>query len=774
MPNVPNSTRPSPAASPARRAAVAVAALLACVDSYAGAPYAGRALDDVLRDLQNQGLQLIYNLDLVSPQLRVGREPRPGPAASVLDQVLAEHGLRAEGVGPGIYAVVRASEATPAADDSPGAAAPIEDVVVTASRYSLAADTPDVHTFLTQAEVAALPRFADDALKAVHRLPGAASNGLSGLAHIRGGEENETQVILDGLSLYEPFHLRLLNSPVSLLDERVVAGMDVYAGGFTAEYGDRMSAIIDVRSVHPAADEHYELAASNFHFSGLAARRFGDGRGQWLAAVRTSNLDLTSDMIDFNLGEPRYFDAYGRLDYALGDATSGSLHVLAAKDHVDVTNKPGTETAEAQYQNFYAWATLEHRYTPQLSGRALLSFTAVSSQRDGVVDDPGRREGEFDDRRDYDVLGLKLDGTWSGERWLHRFGLEARALRAKYDYTGNIDFFAGYPFPDSAAAAVARDLTPRPRGSHYSAYLTSRFRATDRLTAELGLRWDEETYSPDADTELGPRLNFVYNLSPVTRVRASWGRYQQFQGIEELQVEDGVDTFQPAQRSDHAILGLEHDFPRGFALRVEAYRKDYGQPRIRYESLFDPLSLAPELRWDRIAIAPRAARADGLEWLLTRRGDGPWSGWFSYAWSRARDRVGGELVRRSWDQSDNVQAGLTWADSGWSVTLAGSYHTGWPVTPVRIAGGGSTVTLGPRNASRYADFATVDLRASREFALGRSTLSVYAEVTNALDRRNPCCTDYEFEAEDGGVVVDRELRNWLPLVPALGVLWKFE
>jgi hypothetical protein len=87
---------------------------------------------------------------------------------------------------------------------------------------------------------------------------------------------------------------------------------------------------------------------------------------------------------------------------------------------------------------------------------------------------------------------------------------------------------------------------------------------------------------------------------------------------------------------------------------------------------------------------------------------------------------------------------------------------------------GQTVVLGPRNTARYANFATVDLRASRDFPVKYGAFNVYAEVTNALDRRNPCCVDYEFSQEDGGnIVVDREYRYWLPLVPAFGVLWKF-
>ena len=91
-------------------------------------------------------------------------------------------------------------------------------MVVAASRYSLSSEIPDAHTFLTQGEIEGMPRLADDSLKAVHRLPGAASNGVSGLAYMRGGDSNETLVSLDGFPLYEPFHLKVLLSPTSLLD----------------------------------------------------------------------------------------------------------------------------------------------------------------------------------------------------------------------------------------------------------------------------------------------------------------------------------------------------------------------------------------------------------------------------------------------------------------------------------------------------------------------------------------------------------------------------
>ena len=141
-----------------------------------------------------------------------------------------------------------------------------------------------------------------------------------------------------------------------------------------------------------------------------------------------------------------------------------------------------------------------------------------------------------------------------------------------------------------------------------------------------------------------------------------------------------------------------------------------------------------------------------------------------------RDEVDGDDVPRSWDQTHSVGGGVTWTDGVWQATLAGSYHTGWPTTPVRVADEPppATIEFGPRNSARFKDYAAVDLRVSRLFALPRGDLSVFAEVTNAFDRRNPCCTDFSFEPSgDGRLELEREYRHWLPLVPSIGVLWRY-
>ncbi|MCJ7451005.1 MAG: STN domain-containing protein, partial [Steroidobacteraceae bacterium] len=163
---------------------VAAAALWSTIAS-AGPPYAGRPLDDALRDIGQQGLHLVYSTETVPPSLKVTREPEAGTPLDVLKELLKQHGLEAKQVGADTYAVVR--KGTPPAQGLARVAqanpAPLEEVVVAASRYSLSAEYPDAHTFLTHAEIEGMPRLADDSLKAVHRLPGAATNGVSGLAY---------------------------------------------------------------------------------------------------------------------------------------------------------------------------------------------------------------------------------------------------------------------------------------------------------------------------------------------------------------------------------------------------------------------------------------------------------------------------------------------------------------------------------------------------------------------------------------------------------------
>src|SRR5262249_54366097 len=144
-------------------------------------------------------------------------------------------------------------------------------------------------------------------------------------------------------------------SPVSLLDSRLIDTLEFYSGGFPVDYGDRMSAIIDATSVHPADPRYFEVGLNLFHASALAATQFADGRGRALASGRRSNVGALAHLSENDFGEPQYSDGFGRVDYEFSDATQASLEALVSSDTIVARQQNGQQSARAKYRNIYAW-----------------------------------------------------------------------------------------------------------------------------------------------------------------------------------------------------------------------------------------------------------------------------------------------------------------------------------------------------------------------------------------------------------------------------------
>jgi outer membrane receptor protein involved in Fe transport len=240
-------------------------------------------------------------------------------------------------------------------------------------------------------------------------------------------------------------------------------------------------------------------------------------------------------------------------------------------------------------------------------------------------------------------------------------------------------------------------------------------------------------------------------------------------------VEDGLDHFFHPQRADHWIAGLRRRFGGGYRVRLEAYLKNYDRMKPRFENLSDPLGLIPELEPDRVRLDPESAQAKGVEFTLEYSWNDDLDWWASYTWSRTTDRIDGVNELRSWDQRHAFQGGVGWSPGLWEIGAALNVHTGWPTTGMTLGFDGEEYfpIPGPRNAERLGTFATLDFRVSRQFPLRIGALSAFFEVTNATDRNNECCIDYDIEDEDDKIFLDVSVEQWLPRVIALGLLWEF-
>jgi hypothetical protein len=82
------------------------------------------------------------------------------------------------------------------------------------------------------------------------------------------------------------------------------------------------------------------------------------------------------------------------------------------------------------------------------------------------------------------------------------------------------------------------------------------------------------------------------------------------------------------------------------------------------------------------------------------------------------------------------------------------------------------VRVGTRNDIRLEDFLSIDARLSRRFQLKHGELDAWLEVTNLTDRSNPCCIEYSvLEGPPPALVRDED--HWLPILPSIGVLWRY-
>ena len=658
----------------------------------------------------------------------------------------------------------------------------IENITVSASRYEISRDISTSRFDIDRTSIETLPDLGNDPLRATHRLPGAAASGASARSHFRGGDEAETGIILNGQKLVDPFHVRDYQNIFSTVDSRAIDGVEVYTGGFPVQYGDRLSGVVLMESLELTRPRHTEIGVSVFNTSFLTAGRNADSTSDWLFSARRGNLDL---VIDKKFGLPRYYDIFSQFSTWLTPDTRLSGNALFADDQVVVVTESDLneiEKATSQTRNAQLWLALENRWSDTLSSSTVLSFSSFSNRRIGSTEDQEKVVSNVDDDRDIDQVGFRQDWSMhSSDSHLLQWGFAFEHHKARYAYKGNAEYFGLRAIFENVPSTINRDLTAAPSGLSYALYMSDKWKVAARTILQFGLRWDDQTYTGlPSGSQLSPRFSILHALSPKTELRFSWGRYYQSQGIHELQIEDGVTDFFPAQQADHIIVGINRSFGSNHAIRLELFQKNMSDLRPRYENLYDPLALIPELQADRIRIAPTSALARGLELSVNRTGQA-WSWWASYSLAEVTDTVDSIDVPRSWDQRHSLQAGLTWNVNNWDFSVAGLIRSGWPTTSLALEeiigpGGapGFIAIPGPRNAKQLPRFASLDARISRKFDVGRGTITAFVEVSNLLDRNNVCCFDYDLETDENGEeFLESSPDYWLPLLPAVGFLWEF-
>lgn len=732
--------------------------------------YAGRPLLDALRDLEAQGLHLIFSEELVSPSLMVKDEPRASQPRQILDELLEPHALRAVEGPRGALLIVRSKETRRA--KMPVALA---EIVVTPSRFEILKSEPDGRQFLSREEVRSVPHPGDDLYRAIAHVPGTTSNDLTARPNIRGGAEDEVSVIVDGAEIHDPFHLRDFFRAFSTIDAEAVGAVSILTGGFPPEYGGRMSGVIDVTTLTPSATRT-EVGVSALNTRVLSQGSFGKGRGEWLLSLRRGYLHDVLQLIGVTAFDPRYYDALGKLQWTFGRSTILSAHVLESRDRL--RNDDVGQTALAADRDRHLWLSAKTNPIPRLFAQSVASIGTSKRDRHGAYGLPNWDEtGSADDRRQSRVVAWKNDATFDFAANEVKGGITLRRARASYDYAGAATIRFGPSIEGGPRRSFTRAADVDVAGNEVAAYLADRVRIGDRVVLEGGARLDSESYTPDG-AHLDPRIDLAWLLGERTFLRAAWGRFTQPQRIDELQVEDGIDTFFRAERAEHRVLGIERTFAGAWSGRVELYEKRFRDLHVRFENIFDRVVLFPELRGDRVAIRPERGTARGFELLVRSDFAKPLSCRISYAHAAASDRLGGRDVPRGWDQPDTLMFSVNYRrGAAWNFNVAGTARSGWPTTPVTafVSSGNLVIEAGPLNSRRFPMYRRLDFRATRTIPLRRSALSAFVEVFNVFNQSNVVHLDY-FDITDqpgGAVSVIPRYQSLAGVLPTFGVTWQF-
>jgi hypothetical protein len=663
----------------------------------------------------------------------------------------------------------------------------LEAVVVSPGYFGLLAETPDAPRTLGREEIRSRPQLGDDLFRSINRLPGLSSNDFAAGFHARGAEVDQLLVSLDGVQLYEPFHLKDLDGALSILDVQAMEGVELTTGGFTAENGGRLGSLLAIRSLAPRTDRvTTSLALSITSLRLQSQGGFANGRASWLVSARRGYLDLALKLAHSGDSvSPRYSDVFAKTSFDINARNRVTAHLLRADDGLSFKFNQGP--INSGYASTYGWLTWESHPRDGLQVSTVASRSALSWLRDGVPELDAFTPNSLHDQRTFSATSVRQDWTLAlGSRAVLKWGAELQRQDAGYDYDGTQaePVVHGDTLTEVITHRIARLA---PGGTFTSGWISPRLQPASWLVTELGLRYERSSLTREG--LLAPRANVRIALGRSTTLRAALGRYAQPQAAFELQASDGVQQFAPADLAEHHIVGLERQLDDATMVRVEAYERVMMRERPRYINLRTRTHVFAETDVDRLLLDATEGRAQGVE-LMARHRSGAGLDWSaSYSLASVTDRVQGRNVPRTYDQRHTAYFDASYhpAGSSWRFNVAWQVHSGWPEAPVtfaidtvRTTNGGSTInvltTFGPVSAlgdRRLPWYQRTDLRVSRFVELAHGRLSFFADVFNVFNATNPRSYSYNYAVRAGRVSIQRVPNQQIGTLPSAGISWEF-
>jgi len=603
---------------------------------------------------------------------------------------------------------------------------------------------------VTPKQIKALPSVGGepDIAQYLQVIPGVVSTGdQGGQLYIRGGSPVQNKILLDGFPIYNPFHSIGF---FSVFETELIKNVDVLTGGFNAEHGGRISAVVDIHTragnkVRPSGTLSASPFVAKAMFEGPISK-FAEGKGStsFVFSGKRSLIQETSKTLysyaaeNDTVGLPFEFqDLYGK--FSMRGNNGSSLDLFAFKFN-DVFDNPSL--ARIKWDN--TGVGVNFNLIPAgsdiiMNGSA--GFTNYDLGFDQVEGEP--RNSSIRE------LGVRLDFAFFGDNSEVKYGLDLRSIRTDFEFVN----------PFKQIFQQAQNTT------ELSGFFN--FRGVyGNLVIEPSIRLmyyaSQSNFSPE------PRLGIKYNVTDKLRLKFAGGFYSQnllstqnerdvvnlFSGFlsgptEQVLGIDGNFIDSKLQTSRHLVGGFEYDINDNMEINVEGYLKDYPQLiTINRNKLSpaDPNYIQEEGRAYGVDVSLRYELPRLYVWMTyshgyVTRNDGEQE----YPTVFDRRHNANVLVTYSLDDADTWQLSARWnLGSGFPFTKTqgffdGQNFLGGPNTPYQTANPEDVdiIFSETRNGGRLPYYHRLDLSVTKKIKFTKYTgLDIIASVTNAYDRNN--------------------------------------
>ncbi|HXA37113.1 MAG TPA: TonB-dependent receptor [Steroidobacteraceae bacterium] len=744
---------------------------------------------ELLRTLIATGVNVLYSSELVPPSLDAP-DPVPGsdPMTRVVAALAANH-LMLRPTGPLQYVVTRApaapsGDAAAARSAAAGGAAsgsnsiprdaPLEEVLVFASRYEFTTSTLGEPVGFDWRQFEQVPGAQEDAIRALRSAPGLATS-LSARPYVRGALLDDVLVEYDGIALVEPFHFRNFQSVISVFDPSTVTRADVFTGGYPVKYGTRSGGVIDLTPRLIESGSEYSIGASLFDYEFGTAGRSQQWPIEWSLSARRSGDHSARLPLEAYFGEPNFYDVVGHIGWTASTTSSLTLGWLISDDQASLSADASNERAAAHSHDVASW--LRWDWTPRADIKSHTSFAFANTERNGsgYLDFPDIAVGRLAMERSFSNFNLRSQWTYTpSPAMTWDFGGEINRETAELTFMRNQILAPPIASSFGRPSDVTVNSNQSPDSSTSGLFASAR-RRWQSFEAEVGMRLDTQTYRGFGTRgQLSSRFNMRYDLTENWHAYGSWGQFTQAQRIDEYRSEQNQLTPDAANRATHLIVGIAHENAAAVHWRLEAYRNYWSSLSPYFDNVLSEASLVPELQPDRVLVVPAHAEAAGIEVSGQRSFDHGLSAWALYSVSTVTDEVSGWDVPRSWDQRQAANLGLAWAHRRTSASVLLGWHSGWPSTPAALVAGAPGVppalAVGTRNSARWGDYFSADLRFATSVPLRHGLLSLWLDASNITNESNNCCIDLTSSPATG--VSAMAERIWSPRVINAGFSWQ--